>query len=543
MHAGRIRKGPTCCACLACVVAAASAAPAQEPPPDGPADPPAVAAALRLAGTDGGLRPGCRTALGMETAAAWCGPTRRVAARLRSPSPRESGPLPGTSVLRIAGGPLAVGERVRLRRLRPVRRAQLVVLVRDGSVLTYARFGALDRLGPRAIVRTRRTAGGVAVELAGRRARELRRGRIRAPAAPPPPVPPAPPPAAPDPGPPASRLVIEECGGVAPATVDDVDGFNRLWGADRAGPGWTGGDVTFSAPLPDGRVAWIFGDTFVGHVTADGRRSGGMVRNTVVIQDGPCLQTHATGTAEQPGPLITPDEEGTWYWPADATVADGRLHVHAWRMRATGPGPWEFAITGTDLVTFDLPDLALRAIRPLPAGPGVAWGAAVAEDGDTTYVYGVSSADPRDPVLHVARSTGGLEAPWEYATADGWAEDPAASTAQLHGVSHQLTVLRDGDGFALITQEPLLGPEILVYRGAGPAGPWVGPERLAVAPAPAPGTFTYNAVAHPQAISGGRLLLSYNVNSLDPTVLGDAAVYRPRFIAVAWPPDEPAEPR
>ena len=110
-------------------------------------------------------------------------------------------------------------------------------------------------------------------------------------------------------------------------------------------------------------------------------------------------------------------------------------------------------------------------------------------------------------------------------------------------MSHQLTVLRDGDGFALITQEPLLGPEILLYRGAGPAGPWVGPERLAVAPAPAPGTFTYNAVAHPQAISGGRLLLSYNVNSLDPTVLGDAAVYRPRFIAVAWPPDEPAEPR
>ena len=71
----------------------------------------------------------------------------------------------------------------------------------------------------------------------------------------------------------------------------------------------------------------------------------------------------------------------------------------------------------------------------------------------------------------------------------------------------------------------------------------MGPEPLAVAPAPAPGAFTYNAVAHPQTICGGRLLLSYNVNSLNPSLLDDAAIYRPRFITVAWPPDEAGEPR
>ncbi len=445
--------------------------------------------------------------------------------------------------MRVAGEPLAVGERVRLRRLRPVRRAQLVVLVRDENVLTYARFSALRKLGPRAVVRSRRTARGVAIRLAGRRPDALRRDPIGVPAAlqPAPDGRPPTPPADPDPG--ASRLVIEECGEVAPATAADVDDFNRLWGADRAGPGWTGGDVTFSRPLPDGRVAWIFGDTFVGHVTAEGRRTGGMVHNTIVIQDGPCLQTHATGTAEQPDSLLTPDEEGTWYWPVDATVEDGHLHVHAWRVRATGPGPWDFVLTGTDLVTFDLPDLELRAIRPLPAGQGIAWGAGVSEDGGTTYVYGVSAGRRGLPALHVARSTDALDAPWEYRTADGWTDAPAASTAQLHGVSHQLTVLRDGDDYALITQEPFLGPEILLYRGAGPAGPWTGPEPLAVAPAPVPGAFTYNAVAHPQTRSAGRLLLSYNVNSLSPTLLEDAAVYRPRFITVPWPPPEADEPR
>ena len=54
-----------------------------------------------------------------------------------------------------------------------------------------------------------------------------------------------------------------------------------------------------------------------------------------------------------------------WYWPSDATVEDDHLHVMALRMRATGTGPWDFEILGTDLVTYALPDLALRAIRPL----------------------------------------------------------------------------------------------------------------------------------------------------------------------------------
>ena len=189
--------GPTCCPGLAC------ASPPLPPRPRSSRRP--TAASRRRSPRRCGSRHGRWTPAGLPHRAR--PGDRRCMVRADAPRgraaalavPRASGPLPGTSVLRVAGEPLAVGERVRLRKLRPVRRAQLVVLVRDESVLTYARFGALGRLGPRAIVRSRRTAGGVAVELAGRRARELRRGRIRAPAAPPPPVPPAPPPARPTP--------------------------------------------------------------------------------------------------------------------------------------------------------------------------------------------------------------------------------------------------------------------------------------------------------------------------------------------------------
>ncbi len=51
-------------------------------------------------------------------------------------------------------------------------------------------------------------------------------------------------------------------GGGGCATPDEA--LDRFW-APR-GPGWTGGDGGWSVPLPDGRVLWLFGDSFLGRV-------------------------------------------------------------------------------------------------------------------------------------------------------------------------------------------------------------------------------------------------------------------------------------
>ena len=141
------------------------------------------------------------------------------------------------------------------------------------------------------------------------------------------------------------------------------------------------------------------------------------------------------------------------------------------------------------------------------------------------------------PRVRGRRTTIDLERPWEYRTATGWSSDPAASADLLADISHQISVLRADDEYLLITQELGFGDVVNVYRAPTPTGPWDGPALLARAPAPLPGTFTYNAVAHPQFTAAGRLLLSYNLNSLDPAAaLFDAAIYHPRFIAVDWPP-------
>jgi hypothetical protein len=51
---------------------------------------------------------------------------------------------------------------------------------------------------------------------------------------------------------------------------------------------------------------------------------------------------------------------------------------------------------------------------------------------------------------------------------------------------------------------------------------------------------SYDARLHPELARPGKLLISYNVNSLDAdTAYADARVYRPRFVEVPWPPAAP----
>ena len=74
-------------------------------------------------------------------------------------------------------------------------------------------------------------------------------------------------------------------------------------GYGDAGNHWTGGDGTTSVALPDGRVAWLFADTFLGTVNAGHTRS----RNTPMVNN-----TMGRWTSAGPGPRWPPSRCPTW---------------------------------------------------------------------------------------------------------------------------------------------------------------------------------------------------------------------------------------
>jgi Domain of unknown function (DUF5005)/Domain of unknown function (DUF4185) len=312
--------------------------------------------------------------------------------------------------------------------------------------------------------------------------------------------------------------------------------FDQLF--HRTDGGWTGGDGTLSVSLPDGRTVWLFGDSFLGPVSSDGRRppEAPFIRNCLVVQQGDALETLFGRSHGKPSAFFEPSSAGQWYWPGHGTVEGDRLKIFLHRFEQREPGLWSWRWVGTDIATLSLPSLALGRLDPAPFTNQVMYGVFILKTRAYTYIYGTE--DRRRPkAAHLARSASGqLQGPWRYFSGHGWSDTPAASRPILSGVSTQYAVLPAGGAFYLFTMDGRIpfSDAIVVYRAAHPWGPWKGPLPVYRAPEADEAVAAYNPFVHPQFTNNDRVLVSYNLNAVsDPElVYRNAAIYRPRFIRV-----------
>ncbi|MFZ5938994.1 MAG: DUF5005 domain-containing protein [Bacteroidota bacterium] len=315
-----------------------------------------------------------------------------------------------------------------------------------------------------------------------------------------------------------------------------------------SGEGYTGGDGTYSVALPDGRTAWIFGDTFIGGVNNDHSRSKQVprfIRNSLVIEGEGAPKTLFTGSGAEKASFVIPplsatggkkvSEDSVWYWPGDGLIENGQFKLFLSEFVQLDTGMWDFSWTGSWVAAFNLPSFSLASIDPLPRvkEAGIHFGHAVCETDEFTYVYGAGGGKP-----NAARYTPGeVLGSWEYFTGEGWTADPslARPMAEIQG-SEQFSVFREGESYILITQMGGFSDEICSFTSATPFGPWGNRKLLYKTPLPRESNmniFTYNAVAHPEKTRNGELLISYNMNSMAlEDHYRDESIYRPRFIRV-----------
>lgn len=332
----------------------------------------------------------------------------------------------------------------------------------------------------------------------------------------------------------------------ADITTEINTGLTERFGtyADTAGR-WTGADSAYSVDLPDGSTAWIYSDTFMGEVDANGGRPADspFLHNSIIVDDG-ALTTYTGGTEAAPESLVKvagADETQRWYWFGDATVENGLLRVMLLEFVKTGTGVFDFKFTGNAVATLDPADMSLVSVTDLPDSPVgedslVNWGSAIYEDpaGGYTYVFGVED-NQAQKYAHLARVPAGslTTAPWEYFDAGTWGSDPAASSRILEGVSNEFSVSRFQGKFTLVTgdaTEPL-SAKVVMYRSSSITGPYTGKTELYTTPETGGNVFTYNAKAHPGLGDRDTLVISYNVNSFEGADLyEDARLYRPRYV-------------
>src|SRR5262249_30805791 len=92
------------------------------------------------------------------------------------------------------------------------------------------------------------------------------------------------------PPPPPPTYQSQYCAPVTPSTPGAYQSaFDNM---RLAGVEWAAADGGHPTKLPDGRVVWLYGDTFTGQIQRDGSLAPGwrLPRNSFVLQNGACFQ-------------------------------------------------------------------------------------------------------------------------------------------------------------------------------------------------------------------------------------------------------------
>jgi hypothetical protein len=317
-------------------------------------------------------------------------------------------------------------------------------------------------------------------------------------------------------------------------------------------PHWLGADVASTVNLGDGRILWLFGDTWIDPSGTGTRRGACMISNSVAIQNGTdpanAAMTFYWGidTNGKPAALF-PDRGAESLWFGNGVRVGNRLVLFFARtLRNTGTG-LGFEHIGWTAVMVDNPDDEPSAWQvhdlKTPSNPlGILVGfAAVFRQDD--YVYALGSQNPvkSHPIFATRWLTedvrsGNLSQPeWWAGESQGWIPD--SSDVQrwplFENGQSELTIHVDPTTHRFLeVQTQGFGPADIMMRAA-PAltGPWSAPRMVYRPPEYyRPNVMVYAGKAHPD-LTGGDLVLTYATNTFDFTgQLTDSLTYYPRFV-------------
>ena len=314
--------------------------------------------------------------------------------------------------------------------------------------------------------------------------------------------------------------------------------------ANQLGPGWIGGDATYSTALPFGQEAFDFSDTLIGQAQSNGNASlTGMPHNTEMVGAMPNLISDYGGSYGAPQAII-PDS-GSSAWQVAATYMENGLQLIFVNEFAPVAGSLFDTYTGRSGIAV----MSLATGKPtfsyltlVPSDPDTQWGNAVMQSGGYDYIYGIDSTPTDYYGMKVARVPTGdslSTGDWTYWNGTQWVPGEGnAAPIQPYTVLTGVIPLANNSGFMAVSVPGGVYNDKTVDLSfaCSPTGPWSSPEPVYTIPQvfQYADEIAYIPTFHPEISSGGGLVISYNVNSTAglSTLEGDVHTYQPQFLVV-----------
>jgi hypothetical protein len=339
-------------------------------------------------------------------------------------------------------------------------------------------------------------------------------------------------------------------GDCAPATRPTVTADTTLDSvfANQQGPGWIGGDEAYSSALPNGKEAFVFGDTVVGTAQSNGLVTAftGMAHNSEMVGTLSNLASDYGGTYDAPTTLIPNSDGVSDVWGAAATLVENGQQL----VFVNEFAPVQGSVFSDYLGKSAIAIMSLSTGMPtfsslveLPTDPTTQWGNTLFQSGGYEYIYGIDFNTTSNVWygLKAARVPVGQMlnlSQWSYWNGSNWVA--GESNAAVTGIPlvNGVVPLKGGSGFMGVgTGGSGSSYYVALTFSCSPTGPWSIGQNVYSIPETAQysNEIAYLGTFHPELSDGGALVASYSLDSLDglPALEQNVHQYQPRFLQIS----------
>lgn len=325
--------------------------------------------------------------------------------------------------------------------------------------------------------------------------------------------------------------------------VESAAELNNFFARDLL---WRGADGAASVDLGNGRVLWLFSDSFTSKdSSASGKRTS-MVRNSIAIQQGydiknASLKFYWNRLKKKPRDFFYLPGK-SWFWTGHGVKIRDKLLLFLMKEHATKKG-LGFEAIGWYAVLISNPgddpvEWKMKYIEGSETFGTIAGSAAVLTD--EKYIYAYGSVEPATHEVYLLRWNSDSAYAGNLATPQWWINGtwtrrktkmPVPEPLFIGGTEYSVHYDSSLKKYIQVQSFGFGEGSIGIRMANDITGPWTEPYMIYTPIYPGvKKPFMYSAKAHPEIVGDG-IYITYNVNSFDFwELVKNQSIYFPQFI-------------